>query len=564
MRKKVLIILLIVGFPLLLGFVGEAIRGWGVVFDDAFISYRYAENLADGYGLTWNRGMAPTEGYTNFLLVIILSFFIRIGLHPLLMTRLLSYLCVLFTALLFFTVARRQYKASVPTAFLVSTLAFLISGTRQLCLVGLETVIYSFFLLMTFHIAVRFIVSNTVKYSVLSGVLAILTMLLRPEAAMLYVAMVFVYLFHSGLVRRNSFFKSSWPLLLGMLVLMCLGFSYVLWKYFYFGELLPNPFYIKAVHGSVISTMGCASVRSFLHAHRVILFTFIFGVFFCCTRFCRDSATVRTASFLGMVLFGLNIIFFCMVDTMMDIHGRFLFPMSVVLAYCCIPFLVRVISRIEQIVPEQSLVYAALPVLWILIFSSQDILHIRDSLKTLTSGESKEVDGSLMQVEYRVARSLADFPDIRDVRIAFGDAGVIPFFTGALWLDPVGLNDGFIARTRDKEKLVSHFFEFEPDLIIHPGEKDFSWITYGHGPLGDYASWSGDPRWDEYEYIGTCKTGLYDLQFLVKISGRYYRGLKTYIQNRVADGKYDIFPYPLGAGGSSSTNDLNVKWISFL
>ncbi len=38
-----------------------------LIFDDAFISYRYARNLADGFGLVWNLGEAPVEGFTNLL-----------------------------------------------------------------------------------------------------------------------------------------------------------------------------------------------------------------------------------------------------------------------------------------------------------------------------------------------------------------------------------------------------------------------------------------------------------------------------------------------------------------
>src|SRR5689334_505056 len=35
------------------------------LFDDAMISMRYARNLASGYGLVWNAGQPPVEGYTN-------------------------------------------------------------------------------------------------------------------------------------------------------------------------------------------------------------------------------------------------------------------------------------------------------------------------------------------------------------------------------------------------------------------------------------------------------------------------------------------------------------------
>ena len=41
--------------------------------DDAMISLRYALNLAAGYGLVWNAGEPPVEGYTNFLWTLLLA-----------------------------------------------------------------------------------------------------------------------------------------------------------------------------------------------------------------------------------------------------------------------------------------------------------------------------------------------------------------------------------------------------------------------------------------------------------------------------------------------------------
>src|ERR1700738_1680717 len=46
--------------------------------DDAFISFRYAENLARGAGLVYNPG-ERVEGYTNFLWVLIIAAVYRLG-----------------------------------------------------------------------------------------------------------------------------------------------------------------------------------------------------------------------------------------------------------------------------------------------------------------------------------------------------------------------------------------------------------------------------------------------------------------------------------------------------
>lgn len=51
------------------------------VQDDAFISFRYADHLARGFGLVWNRG-ERIEGFTNFLYTLTLSGLMRVGAEP--------------------------------------------------------------------------------------------------------------------------------------------------------------------------------------------------------------------------------------------------------------------------------------------------------------------------------------------------------------------------------------------------------------------------------------------------------------------------------------------------
>jgi len=50
--------------------------------DDAYITYRYAENLANFGALTWNVGEKPVEGYTGVALPLILAAGIRLGIPP--------------------------------------------------------------------------------------------------------------------------------------------------------------------------------------------------------------------------------------------------------------------------------------------------------------------------------------------------------------------------------------------------------------------------------------------------------------------------------------------------
>src|SRR5690349_4263604 len=47
--------------------------------DDAYITYRYAENLATGHGLVFNAATAPVEGYSNLSWIIVLAGLARLG-----------------------------------------------------------------------------------------------------------------------------------------------------------------------------------------------------------------------------------------------------------------------------------------------------------------------------------------------------------------------------------------------------------------------------------------------------------------------------------------------------
>lgn len=70
------------------------------VQDDAFISFRYAENLATGNGLVWNPG-ERVEGYSNFLWTLAISFAMRVGAEPVSASIVMGRL--LFSVTLFYT-----------------------------------------------------------------------------------------------------------------------------------------------------------------------------------------------------------------------------------------------------------------------------------------------------------------------------------------------------------------------------------------------------------------------------------------------------------------------------
>jgi len=103
------------------------------IIDDAGITYAYAKNLANGYGLVSQPGVPPVEGYSNFLWLLLITpcFWLNI-FHPYITVKLISFICVLLTYInLHFTIKHITDKIlpsfiilmclSLNTSFLIWT-----------------------------------------------------------------------------------------------------------------------------------------------------------------------------------------------------------------------------------------------------------------------------------------------------------------------------------------------------------------------------------------------------------------------------------------------------------
>src|SRR5262245_9053421 len=166
------------------------------VFDDAFILYRYARHLGFGHGLVWNLDEAPVEGYTSFLMVVLLPPFVRAGLDPLLVSRALGIASVAGLGILTGLVARRTFGATSSVAWLCGAAAATAGRSFEITTLGMETQVYAFALFLAYWLAIAIgrdggdansgAVLDTRRWwrqSVGCGFTLFVAFLLRPEAA---------------------------------------------------------------------------------------------------------------------------------------------------------------------------------------------------------------------------------------------------------------------------------------------------------------------------------------------------------------------------------------------
>lgn len=215
---------------------------YGNAYDDAYISYRYAENLVEGHGLVFNVG-ERVEGFTNLLWVLLAALAIRADADPVLVTQIVGIVCALLVMWIAVTLPRRradapQFGASWPLLPLVLGASF-----TSAAISGLETSAWLACIMLALLFFARALETETARtksHALACSIFLALTILLRADG--------FVFLAYFtciGLVfYRNKFLKRDFivPFLLPAGIVLIALF---VWRYSYFGRLLPNTYFAK-------------------------------------------------------------------------------------------------------------------------------------------------------------------------------------------------------------------------------------------------------------------------------------------------------------------------------
>lgn len=512
---------------ILLIIVGQLAASSHILFDDSFITYRYARNLAEGLGLVWNPGEA-TEGYTNFLLVLFLAPFLAFGADPLLVTRAASIVALAGMAALAFRYARLRIGADGSSAVLVAACLPVLANGPRISMVGLETVLYTFTLLAAFLLFLRFLEHGKDRDLGLAFIVQFLAFLLRPEALLLTLAVGLVVLASVAMGRRpfRPTVRSVVPALVLFLVLpLCV---YLVWKMYYFGHLLPNSFHLKVDGTGVFSSGLNAVVTYFAHQKALVLMAIVAVVSFG-RRYSEDFA-------VAAVLIVLYAGFYMTVDTLMNLGNRFLYPVTPVLYIMAAPVLVASVRALRDLTGRTS-IRLAVTGLGLLVLTPTLVSDVALGYRVLAAGPQHD-SSAIEYRRYAVGQALAEYPRIGEVTIALGDVGIIPYLVPSPVVDIVGLNDSFIAREREYDELVRYLFDQDITLMFHATNKDLTPITYGHGTLGKMDRWVQNPhaRWEDFEYVGTVTTTRgHDYQLLLNRDYEGFQEFAGFLQEHIVD-----------------------------
>lgn len=244
--------------------------------DDPMISMRYAKNLAAGYGLVWNPGGERVEGFTNPLWVLYMTVF---HLLPIASSKIS--LPIMVSAALFLTI----------TALIVQRIGTLLAPDSHV--VGLSAMFFTLFsldlntwslrgfevpmlaLVVSFSVwrVYEDLAANRSSVSVL-WLLACAT-LIRMDAAVALLGVLAFLLVVNRDARRRNFVH-------GMLSLTVLLAVQTVFRIWYFGDVLPNTYYLKMTGFPALMRISHGATMALHHLYRtfpvllpvIVLFAF--------------------------------------------------------------------------------------------------------------------------------------------------------------------------------------------------------------------------------------------------------------------------------------------------
>lgn len=212
----------------------QTARLW-FVNDDAYISFRYARNLARGLGLRYNSDESPpVEGYSNFLWTLLCSSFEWLGLNPVLLAPAVGVAC---GAALIAVVCRRLARFQLaPPAIIFGTLFVATFPPMALWATsGLETMAFA---LAVYWFADALILEPGRPRTAAAIVAGISLCLIRSEGPAWAVVLMALAVASRGIDGEWRASRSTLARIGATLAAVVIAFF--AWRYAYHGSLVPN------------------------------------------------------------------------------------------------------------------------------------------------------------------------------------------------------------------------------------------------------------------------------------------------------------------------------------
>lgn len=407
---------------------------WPVHVDDAFISFRYARNLVEGFGLRWNPGEAPVEGYSNFLWVLLLAAAQALGFEPLPAARLLGLAASLgglgAIGWLTWLATRCRFSALAAALMLGVSQDWIVSAV-----LGLETCLYVLLVALALALVLRAIDRPSTGRAVGAGLLCAACALTRPDGAAVFVAAVgwAAFAARKALPRRAALaFLAAFAAVLG---------PFLVFRLAYFGDLVPNAVRAKDAAQPFVARYletfpyyrGAEYLADGLRSYAPCLFL--------------AAATLVVVGREALVrltlpaLVGLAyVVGLSQTWPVVGVAHRLMLPVALALMVLAAPGLVALLRRARS--PLGALVAVGVAVMGLRFLAAEELPPFAENPSGSQKAGLLRTAAQLSGLHAPFGAALARFPPIT---IAMTDCGIVPFVSRQNTIDLFGLNDRHLA-----------------------------------------------------------------------------------------------------------------------
>jgi hypothetical protein len=381
--------------------------------------------------------------------------------------------------------------------------------------------LFTMWLLLAVQSAKCLVLSN--RRLALPFVFAALAALTRPEGALMG-GVVFVVIFFSqrtkGTQGTQGPLLNLWSVIRSALYCFVIPLIlYALWKLWYFGDLLPNSFYIKVAQGSGTTFLpGRGSMRIFYEGVWYLVILAIVAVWKL-----RKNTTIQIAALWCVMLSA----FYLFSHLISNEYLRFTNSIEVMLIVLA-GFAFGGYMGGKKPGQRSWLKCAAFGVLI--------ALHIFWSLHFRYGRFYMHRDEEYLSRYSRIAPVLRSIPNHDQITLAWGDAGRLPYYSELRNIDPVGLNTNEIAHAHSPQEIIDFIMRSKPDLIIIPlslpiranGSSDtcYSVLHGGDGLIGaGYPALAAKVMASTYKPIAIIPQTIYDLDLFADTLSPHYRDI---------------------------------------
>ena len=402
------------------------------VNDDAFISFRYADNLVRYGELVFNPG-ERVEGYTNFLWTVLMAGVIALGGDPVPWSKWLGIAFAIGTVLVVarFSARYQQERSSwdvVGPLLLAGAPAYACWATG-----GLETAQFTFFATLgwTSYLLER---AEGRRWP-LSGVWFAVSALARPEGMLLF-GLTGLHRLLELVGTRKLPGRQDWVWGVGFALVFA---PYFAWRWAYFGWPFPNTYYVKTGAGSFWRP-GLRYWWSWVADHHL----WVVPALAVARPVLGEGRERRMFTLLGLYLVVMSVYVIKVGGDFMGLH-RFLVPLMPMLAVLAAIGLRGMVDALRaQGHGTGSLTFTGVLVAALLAVHAGRV--DRDALEVGSEGGVDRIGWLAMFADQCTAigkHLRATAP--ADASLATTAAGIIPYYSRLYTVDVLGLNDEWIA-----------------------------------------------------------------------------------------------------------------------